>query len=388
MSETIAHQPQTEPAGLKLENTIFWRIKLRLQFTGWLQYVMGAMPGLVLLLLAVIGRLIGVWQVALFWTPFVLGLLFLANSTFEIVALKFGVRPPEALPKPLDGMDSFEVMRARRSCRSFQKRNLTGEQKAALLESAARNSRPEAQLGAAPIRLEYIAVPLTVWPVVNCHEFLVAIAPKQYDRTAIIDIGRSLQKIVIEMTRLGLGTCWIGPGADQKSAEKALGDRFDADKDHVICVCAFGYKSMFWPLGVRMLTRSMGWRYPLDQLFFADPMLTEPVDTSKPPFSEFGRCYEVCQWSPSSYDGQTTRARAVAEGDAFKRLDFYAATASRYYAAVALGIWCANWELGCEALGIPGHFKMLTAADRGAENAAKLPHYDISWIAAQGQRPQ
>jgi hypothetical protein len=62
-------------------------------------------------------------------------------------------------------------------------------------------------------------------------------------------------------------------------------------------------------------------------------------------------------------------------------MDFYAATASRYYAPVALGIWCANWEMGCEALGLRGHFAALPAEARGTPASRDIPHYDVSWIA-------
>jgi len=53
---------------------------------------------------------------------------------------------------------------------------------------------------------------------------------------------------------------------------------------------------------------------------------------------------------------------------------------SRFYAPVALGIWCANWETGCEALSIPGHFSVLKPEERGAQGAPELPRYDISWV--------
>ena len=62
------------------------------------------------------------------------------------------------------------------------------------------------------------------------------------------------------------------------------------------------------------------------------------------------------------------------------RFDFCAATTSRYYAAVALGIWCANWETGCATLNMRGHFTVLSPEERGASEAPKLPRYDISWI--------
>ena len=55
---------------------------------------------------------------------------------------------------------------------------------------------------------------------------------------------------------------------------------------------------------------------------------------------------------------------------------FMAVTASRYYAPVALGIWCANWELSCEALGEAGVFEpVVTDTDA-------LPRHDVTWRAA------
>jgi hypothetical protein len=64
-----------------------------------------------------------------------------------------------------------------------------------------------------------------------------------------------------------------------------------------------------------------------------------------------------------------------------ERFDFYSTTESRYYAPVAAGIWCANWELGCEALDIRGHFAVLPDEERGVqEKKDQPPRYDISWV--------
>jgi nitroreductase len=355
-------------------------VKLRLQFTGWLQYLPPILGALVFLLVAGAGRLIGVAQVVLFWIPLWLGGLFLTLAAFEVVAIKLGIRPDERVPRPLAGLDAFDLMRARRSCRSFQRRDLTPAHREAVLASARAHAVPAVLLGDGSIRFEYVAAPLTVWPVVGAHEFLVAIAPKAYDRTAIIDVGRSLQHVVLDATRLGIATCWIGPGADHAGIVGRLGERFDPAVDHIVCVCALGYRSRFVPTLVRLLTRSMHWRLPLASLFFADPELREPLAMTAPPFAAFGRCFEACQWSPSSYNGQTTRAVGVATARGV-RMDFYAATGSHYYAPVALGIWCANWERGCEALGIPGHFAALDAEAPGAAAERDVLHYDLSWIA-------
>ncbi|MAG33164.1 MAG: nitroreductase [Deltaproteobacteria bacterium] len=358
-----------------------WNLKLRLQFTGWLQYLPNALLALILGTIASIGWLIGAFPVLLFWTPLVLTLLLLANLSFDLVTVKLDVRPAERVPARLDSLDAFDLMRARESCRSFQSRDLTPEHHEELMDEVACQAEPAQQLGECSIRFEYVAVPLTVWPVVGAHEFLVAIAPREYDRMSVIDVGRSLQKVVHHATRMGLATCWIGPGADHESIQHQLGPGFDPERDNVICVCAVGYGSKFKPALLRLIQRVGRRRLSIDELFFTSPDLDIPLDPEAPPFDSFGRCYEVCQWAPSSFNGQTTRCAAVLdEQTRVTRFDFFATTDSRFYTPVALGIWLANWETGCEAAGFSGRFQTLGPKDRNATHTPELPRYDISWI--------
>jgi len=355
-----------------------WQAKLRLQFTGWLQYVPPLVVTLVVFLIAGIIHLLGGTSIAKGLVY--VGYFLLAVEAFDLITVKFRIRPPERLPKRNDNMDLFDLMRSRRSCRSFQTRKLTEADHAELMESVHRHMK-EAKLGKSSVRFEYVSEHLTVWPTVNASEFLVAIAPLEYDRLAIMDVGRSLQKIVMDATHMGLGTCWIGPGADHKSIMQHLGDRFDPQKDHIICVCAVGYKSWFIPMFIRAFNAQFYRRLPLSLLFFADSQMKEPLNVDAYPFNKFGRTYEICQWSPSSYNGQTTRCVAVTGKNGLEQFDFYAVTASRYYAPVAVGIWCANWEMGCEALGIHGHFAALSDKERNVqEKEDQLPKYDISWV--------
>jgi len=355
-----------------------WRIKLRLQFTGWLQYIPPTMIILVVFLIAGITYLLGGALAAKGIS--VVGYVLLTVHVFDLVTVKFRIRPPERLPKRRDDMDLFNLMRARRSTRSFQTRKLTSSDYDELMESVKRHSEAT-RFGKSPVRFEYAAAPLTVWPTVNASEFLVAIAPKQYDRLAIMDVGRSLQRIVMDATRMGLGTCWIGPGADHKSIKQQLGDRFNPNEDHIICVCAVGYKSLFIPMFIRVFNAQFRRRLPLSSLFFTDSKMTEPLNTEAQPFNRFERNFEICQWAPSSYNGQTTRCVAVSNPNGMARFDFYSVIESRYYAPVAAGIWCANWEMGCEYLGIHGHFDVLSNKERGAQEMTdELPRYEISWV--------
>jgi nitroreductase len=366
------------------EDNPVWKLKVRFQFSGWLQYIIHAIWIFVLLLIAGIGWLIGYWQVLLFWLPLGIAAFLSVVLVGTIVMVKYGLHPTERIPADKKNLDAFDLMRARHSCRSFQSRDLTKEHYSELMDAIRLHSQQDQQLGQQPVRFEYVPAALTVWPVVGAHEFLVAIAPHEYNRLSIIDVGRSLQKIVLHATRMGLATCWIGPGADNKSIVQHLGDDFDPVKDHVICVCAIGYESMYKPLFIRLFKKLMHNRLPLSELFFSDPSFKTPLDTELITFSDYGRCYEACQWSPSSYNGQTTRCAAVTEQtenqDKLIRFDFCASTKSRYYAAVALGVWCANWETGAAALNKRGHFTVLSSEERTSEAAPELPRYDISWI--------
>ncbi len=78
------------------------------------------------------------------------------------------------------------------------------------------------------------------------------------------------------------------------------------------------------------------------------------------------------------YDGQTTLA-VVKAGDGVERLDFVTTTSSRCYAPVALGIWVANWEFGCEALGIHGRTTVLPPPAGLSGDLDGRPHYGATW---------
>ena len=376
-------------AALRKIFATIWQTKLRLQYTGWLQYIPVAILAFVFFLAAALIRLVGLPQVA---NIFVIAGVFLgAVEIFDLVTVKFRLRFPEHLPERNDDLSLFDLMRARRSCRSFQTRKLTPADFSKLMETVRLHSAAPT-IGSGPVRFEYVSAPLTVWPTVNATQFLVAIAPSTYDRLAIIDVGRSLQKIVMDATRMGLATCWIGPGADQSSVVECLGDRYSPEDDHIICVCAVGYKSWYIPTFIRIFNIQFRRRRPLSSLFFADACFEEPLAVDRHPFSEFGRTYEICQWAPSSYNGQTTRCVAVVDGSSAEtgardqpaphldRFDFYAVTDSRYYAAVAVGIWCANWEMGCEALGIAGHLAILPAGVREEQSCPQAARFDVSWV--------
>ncbi len=66
-----------------VETSSFGKLIVRLQFTGWLQYIIHAILVLIVVVIAGIGWLVGYWPLLLFWVP-------LAIATLLSIAL---IRP-------------------------------------------------------------------------------------------------------------------------------------------------------------------------------------------------------------------------------------------------------------------------------------------------------
>lgn len=325
-------------------------VKERLQFTGWLQYLIPLAFGIGL---TGIGSLaMRVWPTGWLLAP---GLLLIARGLFDIVVVKLGlVALPDRTPRPVTG-DAFAVMKARRACRSFQRRPLSDADRAFVLDRVDHHTETgrAGALTDMPVRAELIDAPLTVWPVVGAQQFLAVIGPADYDRLAVIESGRALQHVVLDLTERGIATCWIGPGADRTSVESALGQRFDAHRDHVLCVIAIGYSSHWKPFLARVMALVMHRRRALSDLVF-DGAPGVPARLDRAPLRRLRPVFEACRWAPSSYNSQTTRAVVEIKDKSLIQVSFCALEDSRYYAPLAEGIWVANWERGVAALGLAG----------------------------------
>ena len=107
------------------EDTAWWKLKVRLQFSGWLQYVIHGVWVVFAWALTGLGWLIGYWPLLLFWLPFGIAVFLTIALVGTIVIVKYGMHPAERIPVSKAHMDAFDLMKGRRSCRSFQSNNLT-----------------------------------------------------------------------------------------------------------------------------------------------------------------------------------------------------------------------------------------------------------------------
>ncbi len=129
--------------------------------------------------------------------------------------------------------------------------------------------------------------------VQNPPHLLVGILPEE-SGAARLDLGYVLEQVVLEATRLGLGTCWITGSYDAQQAGNTVGL---AAGEVAAAVCALGYPAQdrwgrFHSRTVRRLARGHR-RKPLTDIVFAGrwgepwtldgtvPMLTAALDHAR-----------------------------------------------------------------------------------------------------------
>ena len=203
------------------ETSLLWRFKLHLQKTGWLQYMPPFIVGVFFIISSHVLEQLLLLLLRTSTSYLIPGVLFILSSTgklllaigiFDIVTLKFNIRPfTESIPNRPTSIDNNEnddlcsIMQQRHSCRSFQPRRILDKDREELLQVASIASK-DILGSSSSIRFEYVNSPLKVWPTVGAREFLVAIGPAKYDRMAMMDVGRSLQRVVIHATKMGIAT--------------------------------------------------------------------------------------------------------------------------------------------------------------------------------------
>lgn len=85
--------------------------------------------------------------------------------------------------------------------------------------------------------------------------------------TAFLDYGYCMERIILELTGLGLGTCWLGGTFDRGEFSKAIGL---PEKQTIPAITPVGYATSLRGLGDRIIRLSAGSanRLPWKNLFF------------------------------------------------------------------------------------------------------------------------
>ena len=208
-------------------------------------------------------------------------------------------------------MTARELIERRYSCRTYQKRPLAADHRAALESFLA--SRTRGPLGSA-VRFKLLAASPdddgalrrlgTYGFIKGVTGFLVGAVEK--GPGDLEDYGYLLEEAVLEATRLGLGTCWLGGTFTRSSFTSRFGG---IGRDETIpAVVSVGYPEEDGAERIRRRTEGDG-RFPPEELFFAEEWMV-PIGGDRDGISAVGAfagALEAVRMAPSATNKQPWR---------------------------------------------------------------------------------
>ena len=188
-------------------------------------------------------------------------------------------------------------------------------------------------------------------------------------------LGYEFEQLVLYMTSLGLGTCWIGGTFDKGAFAEAM--KPEADEIFTI-ICPIGYgtgKKRFFEKIMRANLKADS-RLPWNQLFFKNDFAT-PLQASDCP--DYEEALELVRQAPSAVNKQPWRV--VYDGKSFHFYENHSMAASENFdiQRVDMGIAFNHFELAAQEKGFAGHFEKLAPAIQTPENT----EYITSWVIGQ-----
>lgn len=252
-------------------------------------------------------------------------------------------------------MDIYDIIARRSSVRDYADTPLSAAQVSALEEACAATSAPFG--GRVAVRLAHFAEgcarrPGTYGVIHGARSFMIL--STDGSPAARLSAGYEFERILLEATRLGLGTCWMAATfRGSVFAEAAC----LSEGMEVVAVSPVGVPSGKRHL-LERITRSVvreNTRLDFDRMFFSAGF-SEPV----PRDSAFFRPLEAVRRAPSAMNAQPWRALVDTDG---ARVHFYSMRRTRSrHVALDMGIALCHFQQACRAEGIPGQYECLTNA--------------------------
>ena len=145
--------------------------------------------------------------------------------------------------------------------------------------------------------------------------YLVAVCSKE--KHAIIDMGYSFEKVILSMTQMGLGTCWIGGTFSRENFMQIIDV---GDNEFIGAISPIGYGADKNRLKDKIIRRTAGsdQRKPWNQIFFKNDFSTE---LKKEDAGDLEVPLEMVRLGPSASNKQPWRLM-LAEGVVHFYLDF------------------------------------------------------------------
>jgi nitroreductase len=270
-----------------------------------------------------------------------------------------------------------EAIKVRRSIRNYDQRQLEDHHLLKvnkLLEKPKRGpfgNKPRFILIEKPEARQQAKVKLGTYGFISHAAYFIGGCVEKFEFSEV-DYGYSLETIIIELTRIGLGTCWVGGTFKRKDYQILLKT---TESETIPCITPVGYKadkkSLRERLGLTLTDGSK--RFPFEDLFFSD-CLNTPLKYNQE--DKYHKCLELVRRAPSAVNKQPWRV--VKQDNKFHfyifRDKMVGNTKNTDLQKVDLGIALAHFKLGVEEQFLQGKWHI------GDPEICDM-EYIISWIA-------
>ncbi|MEE9151482.1 MAG: nitroreductase family protein [Thermoplasmata archaeon] len=188
------------------------------------------------------------------------------------------------------------------------------------------------------------------------------------------DCGYSFEKIVLELTDLDLGTCWMG-GTFKRAS---FADKMELSANEILPIISpVGYPARKMSLKESMIRKTIGAnkRKPWDKIFFSGNFA---VHLTQDDTEEYAQVLESVRLAPSASNKQPWRI--VKESNAFhfflKRTKGYQRVLGTIdLQKVDMGIAMSHFELSCQELNLAGSWNT-----EKPNIESQDMEYIVSWI--------
>lgn len=209
----------------------------------------------------------------------------------------------------------------------------------------------------------------------GAHSFIAGAISSS--RFCFEDYGYLLEKIILFLTELGLGTCWMGGTFNRSGFALAMGKN---DKEIIPAVTPVGHPTTRRVLRDRILRFGAGSkaRKPWAELFslgdFSRPL--SEADAGK-----YALPLEMVRLGPSASNRQPWRIVKESEQDSFhfileRTKGYFKTYQGSDFQKIDMGIAMCHFELSARDLGLPGRWETRNPG----LSLRKGMEYTVSWI--------
>lgn len=276
----------------------------------------------------------------------------------------------------------IEIIKKRKSIRTFESRPLSNDDLNAILNYINQETNMVSPLGR-KAKFELIQIKNNISEkgiklgtygfIKNQQGYIVGIM--ENTKMGLVEFGYIFEKLILFVTSLGVGTCWIGGTFNRNSFAKEINL---VDEEFIPCITPIGYareKQRIFDKTLRYVTKADN-KKSWSELFYKDNFETT---LSQDEVGDYAVPIEMVRLGPSASNKQPWRIVFSKEKNEFH---FYLAHTPNYnklgfdMQLIDIGIAMCHFELACNELNFQGKWIF-------AEPNIKLPNehseYMISW---------